>query len=539
MFHQQQDSNIRRIKYVNFGIASSDELRKTASCKIISHHLEAVHGALYDPRMGYIPELSKTPCETCGLEKECQGHFGYIDLYEDILHPMFYKTIKSYLEMFCHNCFHLLLSEESLQIHSLLKYKGMKRFNKILKFIQDKNELCTFCDKQQPKIKIQDNVFFKEHKHANKGISKQIIPMTVKDIKNIFDNISDQELELLCIDPKYVHPRNFIMSVFPVIPTCCRPPVHNANNGTSGDDDLTCQMSEMIKCNNILDPDNAKASEIKAEKRAEVVRRLAWHIAAFYDNTKCKANYLNPEGRTLTSIKDRIDGKGSRVRGNLMGKRVDYSARTVIGSGPELEVNQVSIPKFVAETLTFPEPVNQYNIERLTKIVNNCQANSVIKKESFRKFVPKFASVIRGTELEIDDIVVRGDDELILDEKGNIIIPEQQPLQNVYLKKTDKNIIILRTGDRVIRDGKLIEVKLPQKREIKLDIGDIVERHLQDGDWVLFNRQPSLHRGSMLGMRVVVQTDNGKTFRFSPSTTKTFNADFDGKFCCQQETLKA
>jgi DNA-directed RNA polymerase beta' subunit len=159
----------------------------------------------------------------------------------------------------------------------------------------------------------------------------------------------------------------------------------------------------------------------------------------------------------------------------------------------------------------------------------------------------------KQTELMVGEVVVYGEGDVIADDDGNIIIPTDKNViidkrthsrmycsskrdvsikdglfQNMYLVKTADVEIILQPSCRVFRGGEQIDIKCNVRKQILLNIGDVVDRHLHDGDWVLFNRQPTLHRGSMLGMEVVVHKSDAKTFRFAPATTKIFNADFDG-----------
>lgn len=78
---------------------------------------------------------------------------------------------------------------------------------------------------------------------------------------------------------------------------------------------------------------------------------------------------MQKSGRPLKSVKQRLKGKEGRIRGNLMGKRVDFSARTVITPDPNLRIDQVGVPKTIAQNLTFPEIVTPFNIEKLYALV--------------------------------------------------------------------------------------------------------------------------------------------------------------------------
>ena len=148
-------------------------------------------------------------------------------------------------------------------------------------------------------------------------------------------------------------------------------------------------------------------------------------------------------GRPLKSINDRLKSKEGRVRGNLMGKRVDFSARSVITPDPRLSIDQLGVPVKICKNLTFPEKVNKFNIDRLTRAVRN----------GYHTY-PGAKSIKRKS------------------------------------------------------DGKIISLSVVDKTQISLQYGDIVNRHLIKDDVVLFNRQPSLHKMSMMQHRVVPLPQN-------------------------------
>jgi DNA-directed RNA polymerase beta' subunit len=161
------------------------------------------------------------------------------------------------------------------------------------------------------------------------------------------------------------------------------------------------------------------------------------------------------------------------------------------------------VPIEIAKNLTMSERVCNYNYEELQGIVNSGKANFILRKNGEIRINLKYALFRKGTELLYGDVILR---------EG---------------KKVEyKNGMVLKFGDRIIRDGRVLEkVAYSQKRSFQLRIGDIVERHMRDGDIVLLNRQPTLHAGSMMAMRVIVRP--GKTFRIPLGTTKSWNADFD------------
>jgi len=146
-------------------------------------------------------------------------------------------------------------------------------------------------------------------------------------------------------------------------------------------------------------------------------------------------------------------------------KRVDYSSRTVITSDPTIDINQLRVPKMIAMNLTFPEVVTPYNIERLQRLVNNGRNNYP---------------------------------------GANFVFPSSN----------------LETGKRVLP----IDLRF---RKIALSYGDVVERHLVDDDFVLLNRQPTLHKLSMMAHRIkVINNDDLSTFGLSPAVTTPYNADY-------------
>lgn len=536
--------DIHDIACIEFGVLSAEEIRQMAVCQITSTKLTGP-GTVYDERMGCITDTTD-PCVTCGLKKECWGHFGYISLVESVLHPMYYKMIATFLKCFCKQCHRILLVEEQIELAGLLKMKNERRFNKMLEKLE-KIDICSHCSSPQPKViyKAKDMTISMEYKNK-KGESKISIIMEVDDVKRIFDDISDRDIEMIGLDPKRVHPRNLVLTALPVIPPCSRPYV--IADGNVCDDDLTYQLIEIVKINNQLqEQDSNQDSEIKttksAQKRQKLIHTLRFRIATMFNNCKGKAKHPT-DGRPLKGLKERLAGKKGRIRDNLMGKRVNFSARTVIGAEPTLKLGQVGIPYEVAQIHTKPETVTEFNMEWLTELVNTGKANFITtlrkrRDEDGKETGPEvktrinlqYAMFRKGTELLYGDIIVKGDMEFKTNKKGLVVIPKDtQDTQIVHVRTGNE---ILQDGDRIIRDGKFIEVKYPGKKNFNLKIGDIVERQLQKGDIVLFNRQPTLHKGSMLAMEVVPMPH--KSFRFNLAAAKSFNADFDGKqHCCQQ-----
>jgi DNA-directed RNA polymerase beta' subunit len=279
--------DIKEIEEIIFGLFSAKEIVDMAVCNVETTKLTGP-GSVYDERMGGNTD-NNIPCVTCGQSpKACPGHFGYIEFNEYIIHPLYYKQVVAFLRCFCIQCNRLLITSDQVAICGLLRYKHENRFIKIMKKLE-KVDICCHCSHPQPKItySIADNTIamvYKEKvvveqddesdsdntdkkKQVKKKESKISIALSVDEIKKSLDAISDEDVVLCGFVPERVHPRNFIMSVFPVIPPCARPFV--LADGNICDDDLTNQILEIIKANNILKPDDDVIPDEKRETKRQ------------------------------------------------------------------------------------------------------------------------------------------------------------------------------------------------------------------------------------------------------------------------------
>jgi hypothetical protein len=255
-------------------------------------------------------------CEVCGFSLwKCSGHWGYIELNEPIIHPLFYKQVVNFLKCFCIKCFKLLITEDQIILNSFNKISSVKRFNKILEKLE-KIDICYNCSQLQPEIKysINDNVISMVYKQKDKGKISIVLP--VEEIKKIFDNIDDNDIKLLGFNTEMVHPKNLIMTVFPVIPTACRPYI--ISEGNICDDDLTIQIVEIIKANNHLEV--VDGVPIQEAKKQKYLQSLKFRISTFYNNSCGRAKHTT-NGRAIKGLKERLTGKDGIIRTNLMGKR--------------------------------------------------------------------------------------------------------------------------------------------------------------------------------------------------------------------------
>ncbi len=297
-----------------------------------------------------------------------------------------------------------------------------------------------------------------EWKKVNEDSQEKKINLTAERVLEVFKRISDEDCIALGLSPQYARPDWMICTVLPVPPLAVRPAIV-MYGAARNQDDLTHKLADIIKANNQLrrDEQNGAAAHILSED----VRMLQYHVATLIDNDiPGLPKAIQKSGRPLKSIKQRLKGKAGRIRGNLMGKRVDFSARTVITADPNLCLDQVGVPRTIAQNLTYPERVTQSNIDFLQKLVQN------------------------GTMYPGAKFIVR------------------------------------ENGDR-------IDLRYhPKVADLTLQVGYTVERHMLNDDFVVFNRQPTLHKMSMMCHRVRVLP--WSTFRLNLSVTTPYNADFDG-----------
>ena len=296
----------------------------------------------------------------------------------------------------------------------------------------------------------------------NEGQQPEKKPITPQMALNIFRNISTDEIKKMGLSNDYARPEWMIITVLPVPPPPVRPSisVDGSGQGMRGEDDLTYKLGDIIRANGNVRRCETEGSP--AHVVSEFEQLLQFHVATYMDNDIAgQPQALQKSGRPVKSIRARLKGKEGRLRGNLMGKRVDFSARTVITGDPNLSLDEVGVPRSIAKTLTYPETVTPYNIQKLHQLVKNG--------------------------------------------------PNEHP-----------------GAKYVIRDsGERIDLRHHKRAgEISLQYGWKVERHIVDGDFIIFNRQPSLHKESMMGHRVRVMPYS--TFRLNLSVTSPYNADFDG-----------
>ena len=486
---------------IQFSILSPEEIRKGSVAEITTRDTyinnKPVINGLFDPRMGVLePGLI---CPTDGLAyMETPGYHGHIELARPVFYIQYLTTLLKCLRCVCFKCSKLLISKEKYK--QALKLQGEHRWkyvfqlcSKIKRCGEDTEDGCGCL--QPNKIRKEGlATIYAEWKSggsssagddtpASKG-EPMVVKVTPEMVIKICKRISDEDVAFMGFSPIYSRPDWMVCQVMYVPPPAVRPSVkHDAQQRS--EDDLSHILVHIIKTNKTL------MEKIKNNAPANVIDDwttvLQYYIATQVDNKiPGVASVAQRSGRQLKSIKERLNGKGGRMRGNLMAKRVDFSARSVITADPNLSIKELGIPLKIAKNITKPVVVNKMNKEFLTKLVRN----------------------------------------------GPEVWPGAKNLEKKF--------------------GETITLRYMDRDSIVLEEGDIVHRHMMDGDAILFNRQPTLHRMSMM-CHIARIMQRGDTFRMNVGDTKPYNADFDGDrlcdhnrsqknvktFCPQQGALKA
>jgi len=518
---------------IDFGLMDPETYRDMSATKVITADTYNDDGypidmGLMDPRLGVIdPGLE---CRTCGSHSgSCNGHFGHIELAAPVIHVGFTKLIRRLLRSTCRECGKLALDEEQRDEfrdrYERAKELGNDEHDVLKAAVRQarKASTCPFCGEPQADIKhekpttyyeVQDVLSgdyseriaaamqpdeeeddpgtspqelaektdidlerineimageFRPRKEDRRAIEKALdIDLTEEDmnklmpsdIRDWFEDIPDEDLEVLGIDSEHSRPEWMILTVLPVPPVTTRPSI-TLDNGQRSEDDLTHKLVDIIRINQrFMENREAGAPQLIIEDLWEL---LQYHVTTFVDNEISRTPPArHRSGRPLKTLSQRLKGKEGRFRGSLSGKRVNFSARTVISPDPTLSLNEVGVPDRVAMEMTQTLNVTERNVEEARQYVRNG--------------------------------------------------PEAHPGAN-YVRRPD--------GRRLKVTEKNCE-ELAEKVEADWE----VNRHLVDGDIVIFNRQPSLHRMSIMAHEVVVMPY--KTFRLNTVVCPPYNADFDG-----------
>ena len=401
------------IHAVNFNIFSPEAIEKMSVVEITTDELydscNPKYGGLRDPRLGV--SSRRGVCPTCQKTwSGCSGHFGFYRLPCPLYHIGWMHETLQWLRKTCHHCG--FVGDKVLKGNCPECHKPVNRYFK----------------------KNSTSLFFEDAQ----GIRALMAPIAYDILKKIKTHREN------------FHPSCLILTVLPIPPNCVRPSPTLDGEEVRGEDDITRRLLYVLRIAKAYKKSTHENSVVKEHHLNKIQDALHMYI----DQTRMSTNVKT----TQKSISERLRGKTGRLRGTLMGKRCNFTARTVITGDAMLDMRDVGVPKQVAETLTIVEHINRFNYKKIRTMIReeDKKIKYVIKKD--------------GTRLDLKTI----------------------------------------------------------KGQTDVQVGWSIERQLKDGDLVLFNRQPSLHRMSIMCHRVKIMSE-GKTFRLNLSCTTPYNADFDGK----------
>jgi DNA-directed RNA polymerase beta' subunit len=628
----------KRISHVQFGVFGASEVTRVSEFEVVSDKgyeqpsRTPVVGGVLDRRLGVSDKQST--CETCGCKlQDCPGHYGHIKLVLPVFHLGYLKPMIAVLQCICKTCSRALVPpvERARTIkqmaHPLVAHDHVRKMAAVKRVVErcKKMRECPHCGalnglvKKVGSMRVVHEKFKEKDRGERADVArrefhgsfdmataagrgafesaqtagsdlKALLPKAQDDlnplrVKALLEAIPECDLPLLDMSACFGRPENLLVENLLVPPVPIRPSVVTDAASGSNEDDLTVKLSDIICVNNII------RNALGGGKALVPYVTEDWE----YLQLQC-AMYLNganvpnvrpewhAEKRVIRAFAQRLKGKQGRFRGNLSGKRVDFSGRTVISPDPNLAIDQVCVPIHVAKVLTYPQRVFAHNLSNLRQVrprpgtrracvcaPHACApracavapppcASLLVQPPSLRLLLSRTMAVwacalsahlaarpqrtgrVAGRQLcrvgrrrgqhrqlrccpqEIAQVRIRN--SVAAPSPANSFacrsghrcpcavcgVPRRPPYAAAQRRRT-LDVRVRRYGDR-------------RRTASELKVGDVVERHLSDGDVVLFNRQPSLHKLSIMAHRARVMP--GRTFRFNECVCAPYNADFDG-----------
>lgn len=454
---------------IDFSVATADYYRSNAVCEVTTHEIFKkgliVEGGPCDLRMG---SFGRQSCQTCHRLLECHGHFGMIELALPIYNITYQSKIKEILSCLCLQCNRLNIG----------KTDTIREWSDVCKAVKTRKE-CLHCNAQRPVVRRNGGYIYVTGLSTTSitaGLSGSTATTTSTGrhrllasdaYQNHLCRIPEDDLDLITRLHNGIDPRSFLFTVWPVIPNTERPSFDAGDTGdTRSMDKLTFRIANIVELNKALaNIINGVTPNPKPNARHDAELLLQDTITLFYTEDHIKGSFLLQKKVTNASLPQsrqgidegrpifsRIQGKEGQLRSGLMGKRVNYTGRTVATGDPTLHLDEVGLPQHFANILTIPVKIWASNITEWQQKVEQ-------RDPSIRRIVRQDGAIIQFQQ------AIKADD-------------------------------------------------------IKLEHGDTVERCLKDGDAVILNRQPTLHRPSFLAMKTKIRPADIKTIGMNVIITK-------------------
>jgi len=453
------------VEFVKFGMFTDQDIIDMAAVKITS---DTGHGpgSVRDTKMG--PHNEFVPCGTCSKDiGDCPGHHGRIELPTYYMRNYAIPYIILVLSSVCNNCGRLLVTEEQIKKKGINNLHGLRRLQAIRNLIKDSK--MPQCPTVSKKKDLSENTIVcgANPKYESAAQNKEEYTLgykfpgdkTVKNksatqVKLILDAISDEDAKLLGYDHG-THPSHGVFKQLLVSPYNVRADVYLGDIHVP--DHLTLMYYDIIRAVNKINRRDNKTSPDNGI--ADLYSRISNMI-------KNDGKYKPVDHRpAYLSYKKRIQGKTAVIRGNIMGKRVNFAARTVADPGSDLRVDEIGVPEEIANKLTVPVIVTEQNKFNLQSRYDNGRIVMI-------KFSPSNSVRDAGYKIPV----------------------------NAKFKSNHPNL--------------------------QLRPGDEVDRYLENGDPVIINRQPTLHKQSIIGLKVKIHKD--RVFKTNLSITTPLGLDYDG-----------
>src|SRR5438552_3890372 len=326
----------KRIQAIKFALLSPDEIRRMSATKIITADTYDDDGfpidmGLMDSHLGVIePGLR---CKTCGGKvDDCPGHFGHIDLAMPVIHVGYVKDIKKLLQATCRKCGRLLLTRQQAQEY-MAEMEQVEELGGDVTEVgyvtketareAQKRQRCPHCGEEQGKVTLDKPTTYREDGHK----------LTPREVRERLERVPNDDLRALGINPEVARPEWMVLTALLVPPVTVRPSI-TLESGDRSEDDLTHKLVDVLRINQRLRENrDAGAPQLIVEDLWEL---LQYHVTTYFDNqTSGIPPARHRSGRPLKTLVQRLKGKEGRFRSNLSGKRVNFSARTVISPDPD------------------------------------------------------------------------------------------------------------------------------------------------------------------------------------------------------------